>query len=235
MGEEVAYKVTDPTTGSCSTILSSVSVLAITSAMSDQIPKWNVVHRLEKKKLLIGINSVAALSILFFGYDQGMMAGVNNSKHYIDLMGFGYTEVVDGHPAPVVTDSLLQGGIVSVYYLGTLCGAFVGGWMGDRIGRIRTIAAGAVWATLGAGLQCSAQNHDWMICGECRSGDSDATRIGLTVGIARLINGVGTGILNAIVPVWATETAEHTSRGQFIAIEFTLNIFGVVLAYWLEL
>lgn len=34
---------------------------------------------------------------------------------------------------------------------------------------------------------------------------------------------------NAIVPVWATETAEHTSRGQFIAIEFTLNIFGVVV------
>lgn len=48
------------------------------------------------------------------------------------------------------------------------------------------------------------------------------------------MNGIGTGILNAIVPVWATETAEHTSRGQFIAIEFTLNIFGVVVAYWLE-
>jgi hypothetical protein len=44
----------------------------------------------------------------------------------------------------------------------------------------------------------------------------------------------GTGILNAIVPVWATETAEHTSRGQFIAIEFSLNILGVVIAYWLE-
>ncbi|KAK3678089.1 hypothetical protein LTR78_002184 [Recurvomyces mirabilis] len=58
-------------------------------------------------------------------------------------------------------------------------------------------------------------NHNWMIC-------------------ARAVNGIGTGILNAIVPVWATETAEHTSRGQFIAIEFTLNIFGVVVAYWLE-
>lgn len=34
--------------------------------------------------------------------------------------------------------------------------------------------------------------------------------------------------------MWATETAEHTSRGRFIAIEFTLNIFGVVVAYWLE-
>jgi hypothetical protein len=49
------------------------------------------------------------------------------------------------------------------------------------------------------------------------------------------VNGVGTGILNAIVPVWATEAAEYTSRGQFIAMEFTLNIFGVVVAYWIEL
>ena len=56
----------------------------------------------------------------------------------------------------------------------------------------------------------------------------------LTPGIARLVNGWGTGMLNAIVPVWATETAEHKSRGQFVAIEFTLNIFGVVVAYWIE-
>ena len=51
---------------------------------------------------------------------------------------------------------------------------------------------------------------------------------------ARVFNGIGTGILNAITPVWATETAEHTSRGQFVAIEFTLKIFGVVVAYWLK-
>lgn len=132
--------------------------------MSDLIPSWNIVHKLEKRNLLIAINCVAALSILFFGYDQGMMSGVNNSKDYIDLMGFGYTKEVNGELTPVVTDSLLQGGIVSVYYLGTLCGALIGGWIGDKIGRIRTIASGAVWAILGASLQCAAQNHNWMIC-----------------------------------------------------------------------
>ena len=104
---------------------------------------------------------------------------------------------------------------VSIYYVGTLVGCLVGGWFGDRWGRIKTIALGAAWAILGASLQTSAQNSNWMI-------------------LARLVNGWGTGILNAIVPVWATETAEHTSRGQFIAIEFSLNIFGVVVAYWLE-
>lgn len=37
----------------------------------DKIPKWNVVHKLEKRKLLIAINCLAGLSIFFFGYDQG--------------------------------------------------------------------------------------------------------------------------------------------------------------------
>ncbi|POS70984.1 hypothetical protein DHEL01_v210621 [Diaporthe helianthi] len=172
---------------------------------------FNVANHFEKRKLLIAINSIAALSIFFFGYDQGMMGGVNTAKDYIELMGFGYKE----NGVVVITDSLLQGGIVSVYYLGTLLGCLLGGWVGDKVGRIKTIAFGALWAIVGAVLQCSSQNHDWMIC-------------------ARVVNGIGTGILNAIVPVWATETAEHTSRGQFIAIEFTLNIFGVVVAYWLE-
>lgn len=52
---------------------------------------------------------------------------------------------------------------------------------------------------------------------------------------ARVLNGIGTGMLNAITPVWATEIASHTSRGMFVAMEFTLNIFGVVVAYWLQL
>jgi sugar porter (SP) family MFS transporter len=141
-----------------------------------------------------------------------MMGGVNTAYDYYTLMGFGHKGPDGG---VVVDNTLLQGGIVSVYYLGTLVGCLVGGSIGDRYGRIKTVFLGAAIGVIGATLQCSAQNHAWMIC-------------------ARLINGWGTGILNAIIPVWATETAEHKSRGQFIAIEFTLNILGVVIAYWLE-
>lgn len=44
--------------------------------------------------------------------------------------------------------------------------------------------------------------------------------------MARIITGVGTGHLNVVVPVWSAETSGHLSRGFFIALEFTLNIFG---------
>lgn len=48
--------------------------------MSDKISKWNVANHFTKRKLLIAINSIAGLSIFFFGYDQGMMGGVNQAK-----------------------------------------------------------------------------------------------------------------------------------------------------------
>lgn len=141
-----------------------------------------------------------------------MMGGVNESDDYVHTMGFGH---VDDNGKVVVTNALLQGGIVAIYYLGTLVGCLWGGAVADRYGRIKTIGFGAAWGVIGASLQTSAQNSNWMLC-------------------ARVVNGIGTGILNAVVPAWASEIADYTNRGQFIAIEFTLNIFGVVVAYWLE-
>jgi hypothetical protein len=38
--------------------------------------RYNVAHYLEKQYLLGAINCIAALSIFFFGYDQGMMVSL---------------------------------------------------------------------------------------------------------------------------------------------------------------
>ena len=77
----------------------------------DLIPRSNIVHKLEKRSLLIAINCVAGLSIFFFGYDQGMMGGVNNAvDYYHNVMKFGYPKE-DG--SPEITNTLRQGGIVS--------------------------------------------------------------------------------------------------------------------------
>lgn len=114
-----------------------------------------------------------------------MMGGVNDSQAYVARMGLGYEE--DG--SITITNTLLQGGIVSVYYLGTLVGCFMGGYTSDRFGRINSLASGAAWGILGAVLQCTAMNPTWMI-------------------VSRLINGIGTGILNATVPVYGSELAD---------------------------
>ncbi|GAA5879388.1 hypothetical protein JCM8547_004023, partial [Rhodosporidiobolus lusitaniae] len=172
---------------------------------------------LHGKKLVWAINGVCALSIFFFGYDQGMMGGVNGAPDYIETMGLGFVtpSTSGGKVSATVTNPTKQGGIVAAYYLGTLIGCLLGGWIGDKLGRKKTIWIGSLWIILGAPLQAAAQNVAWMV-------------------MARIITGVGTGHLNAIVPVWSAETSGHMSRGFFIALEFTLNIFGVVVAYWLE-
>lgn len=139
------------------------------------------------------------------------MGGVNQSTDYIHRMGLGY---IDDTGSPVITETLLQGGIMAIFYLGTLAGCLFGGYFGDKFGRIGTVGLGAIWAIFGAALQTAAMNPGWMLA-------------------SRFINGIGTGILNGIVPAWASELADYTSRGTFIAMEFTLNIFGVVVAYWL--
>ena len=114
-----------------------------------------------------GVNSesVAALSTdRFHILSQRFSA---DAPDYIETMNFGYTATINGSKnTPVITDSLLQGGIVSVYYLGTLVGALVAGLVAEKYGRIKTIAFGAAWAVIGASLQCSAQNANWMIVGE---------------------------------------------------------------------
>lgn len=78
----------------------------------DRISKWNVVRRYEKRTLLIAINAVAGLSIFFFGYDQGVMGGVNTNRNYASTMGFGHYDTKQGLVA--IDKPLLQGGIVSL-------------------------------------------------------------------------------------------------------------------------
>jgi sugar porter (SP) family MFS transporter len=147
-----------------------------------------------------------------------MMSGVNITPDYVETMEIGHA-IPPKNPGDFwdveVTHPTKEGGIVAIYYFGTLLGAILGGAVGDRIGRVNCVRLGCVRVMLGAALQASAMNSDWMLC-------------------SRVINGVGTGILNVIVPVWSAETSDYTVRGKHIAIEFFLNIFGVAVAYWLE-
>jgi Sugar (and other) transporter. len=69
-----------------------------------------------------------------------MKAGVNDPKSYVKRMGLGYKK----NGSITVTNTLLQGSIISVYYLGTLVGCFMGGYISDRFSRIKSPAFGAV-------------------------------------------------------------------------------------------
>lgn len=74
------------------------------------LSKYNFTNKLYKQSLLNAVCLVAGVSIFFFGYDQGLMGGVNTNRNYAELMGFGYYDERQGDV--VVTRPMLQGSIV---------------------------------------------------------------------------------------------------------------------------
>lgn len=78
----------------------------------ESLAKYNVAHKLYKGALLNTVCIVAGVSIFFFGYDQGLMGGVNTTRSYAELMGFGHWD--EQQKIVVVDKPLLQGGIVSL-------------------------------------------------------------------------------------------------------------------------
>ena len=148
--------------------------------------------------MMIAIQAIGGLAILFYGYDQGVMSGVVNNPQFKSIMG------VDSNPQ-TTRDSAAIGGIVAVYYAGSLVGGLVGGCLGDSIGRVKTTMFGCIFAMIGATLQTSAMSITWMC-------------------LARVVSGFGTGHLNAIIPVWSSEMASHDGRGAILAFEVRNDI-----------
>ncbi|KAK0708940.1 general substrate transporter [Apiosordaria backusii] len=164
--------------------------------------------RLSPTQLNVAIQIFSLVSIFFEGYDQGVMGGVNSSPRYV-------TEVGIGQPDGTVTDTVHQGGIVSVYYLGCIFGCFAGGWAADRIGRINGLFFSAIFALIGGALQAATQSSDFIL-------------------VARVITGIGTGGLTGITPVLVSETSTATHRGGFLGYVFIANYLGIAVAYWIS-
>lgn len=74
--------------------------------------KYSIAHKLYKRSLLNFVCFVAGISIFFFGYDQGLMGGVNTARNYVELMEFGHWD--EQGRIVVVDKPVKQGFIVSV-------------------------------------------------------------------------------------------------------------------------
>lgn len=98
------------------------------------------------KTMYTAINLFAGVAIMFYGYDQGVMSQVNLNEDYWNHMGINPIEGNQRNTAAL-------GGIVSVYYGGTLIGALIAGSLADRAGRIKAVVFGSMWALLGAVLR----------------------------------------------------------------------------------
>ncbi|KAI0154677.1 general substrate transporter [Xylariaceae sp. FL1272] len=159
------------------------------------------------KALLILMNVVAATALIFEGFNQGVFGSVSATPGFIDMAKIGH----DG----IVTDTTKQGGLAAAYYFGGMWGCFIGGWVGDRIGRKRGVLIGTFFGLLGAALMAGSMNSNTFI-------------------VARVIAGLGIGFINAIIPPWVSELSQAHDRGSSFSLVFVANYVGIVIANWIN-
>lgn len=138
-----------------------------------------------------------------------MMSLINTNYNYLSTMGLS-------EASPQV------GLIVSVYYLGCAIGAVIFSRLADKYGRKAAMFGCLATASLGnlimfvAGLGYRREALAIMYTG-------------------RVVMGLGVGGVDSVVPVYSSELSSDDARGKALAQEFQSNIFGLNMAFAINL
>ena len=170
-----------------------------------------IAHAIKDKKTNVIIFSATAIAL--YGYDQGMMSLINTNYNYLDTMG-------------LYEESPMVGVIVAVYYLGCAVGAVLFSKLADEFGRKRSIFFSLATASLGNLLMFTS--------GMGILGKSSQVALGIML-TGRVIMGLGVGGIDAVIPTYSSELSSDDSRGKALAQEFQSNIFGLVMAFGINL
>lgn len=113
------------------------------------------------------------------------------------------------------TKTTLLGTVTAIYDIGCFLGSILAFWIGEKLGRKKTILLGTSVMLVGAVLQTSSYSVAQMIT-------------------ARVISGIGNGLNSSTAPVWQTETATSSLRGKLVIFENALLLVGFSLANWIN-
>src|SRR5687767_8475021 len=103
-----------------------------------------------------------------------------------------------------------------MYTLGSLFGSISCIWLGDKLGRKRTILFGALINTIGAAIQCTSFSLAQLIVG-------------------RLVSGYGFGHITATAPNWQAECSGAAHRGAAVMLEGLFISLGLSIGGWTDL
>lgn len=130
----------------------------------------------------------------------------------------------------------MQGLVTAIYEVGCLAGAVLVLFVGEKIGRKRSIIAGAAVMVLGVLIQVFTFEGHSPLVGDppCWRACAPLTPFGGQVQfiIGRIVMGVGNGMNTSSIPAYQAETAQSKNRGLLICIQGGSIAFGTLTAYW---
>lgn len=120
------------------------------------------------KTLQFAVTVCCLCAFVLFGFDQGVFGGILQNEDWLNQFN---------HPSDSET-----GIIVSCYNLGCLTGCIINFFLGEKLGRRKTIWMAMCFVLVGAALQTSAFTVAHLVVG-------------------RVVTGFGTGIKTSTVPM----------------------------------
>ncbi|GAQ04212.1 sugar transporter STL1 [Aspergillus lentulus] len=109
----------------------------------------------------------------------------------------------------------MLGFLVSIYNLGCFFGTFIAFMTTDRLGFQKSMWFSMVYVVVGGTVQTCSYSLTQLL-------------------ISRFVNGIGTGIMSTLVPVYQAELCEARKRGKFVcSLPLAVGV-GIVLAYWFD-
>ncbi len=147
-------------------------------------------------KYLVSVSLVTAMGGLLFGYDWVVIGG---AKPFYELY-FG----IESSPA-------LQGWAMSCALTGCLAGAFISGWLSDRLGRKKLlIMAAALFVAASIGTGGAQMFYSFVLF--------------------RILGGIGIGLASNLSPMYIAEITPGDVRGKFVSINQLTIVIGILAA-----
>ena len=163
---------------------------------------FNPLGNVTGRPLIILITIASTCGFLLFGYDNGVYAGLIVSPWFLKAYH---------HPSPTLLAT-----ISAMYNIGGTIGSAIAFFIGNALGRRRTILVGVAIGSIGAVVQCAAIRIAQLVSG-------------------RIVCGIGVGILSSTVGLWLGETAPTKSRGGFLSFQLLGGAAsGLFLAQWIN-
>ncbi|KAJ6114663.1 hypothetical protein N7486_000441 [Penicillium sp. IBT 16267x] len=160
---------------------------------------------------IAAIIGVLMPGIMSVGYNTASLGGV------LSLESFNKTfpEIDVVHAKDKDYASSLEGTVVASFAIGSFLGTFSCIWIGDWLGRRRTMMVGAAIQITGYALNASSYSLVQLI-------------------VSRMLVGMGTGILLATIPLWISETAPAKRRGSHVVTKGIFTGLGCAIALFFD-
>jgi sugar porter (SP) family MFS transporter len=152
-------------------------------------------------------------SFMAYGYNQSVAGGLLTLRAFANQ--FPQMDTIFTSGAEQAYNAKIQGTVIALYTVGGMFGAMATSYLGDILGRRKSIFLFSLINIVGAVLMASSFSFAQFI-------------------VARVVIGFGTGAISGTVPVWQSELSKSNNRGAHVATVGVFQSAAGAIGFWID-